>query len=293
MNDNKNLIDTLVNSHIYQEYARAFTETTGQPVALHSVDSWQLPLHGRPRENPFCALMSHKSRACAACLQTQQHLSEIAINEPRTVTCALGLSDTAVPVRLGEQVVGFLQTGQVFRKRPSTSQFDRSLRLCREWGIETDQETLRQAYFATPVVPTKRYESTVSLLNLFAQHLSIVTNQVVVRQNHSEPPMISNARKFITEHYTEDLSLGQVAKAVNASPFYFCKMFKKITGINFTDFLSRVRIEHAKNLLLNQNLRVSEIAFEVGFQSLTHFNRVFKRIIGQSPSEYRSRLPAV
>jgi AraC-like DNA-binding protein len=237
--------------------------------------------------------MSQKSRACAACLQTQQHLSEIATNEPRTVTCAHGLSDTAVPVRLGEQVVGFLQTGQVFRRRPSASQFDRSLRLCREWGIETDQETLHQAYFATPVVPTKRYEPTVSLLNLFAQHLSIVSNQVVVRQNHAEPPMIANARKFITEHYAEDLSLGQVAKAVNASPFYFCKMFKKITGINFTDFLSRVRIEHAKNLLLNQNLRVSEIAFEVGFQSLTHFNRVFKRIIGQSPTEYRSRLPSV
>ena len=142
-------------------------------------------------------------------------------------------------------------------------------------------------------MPQKRYDSTVSLLNLFAQHLSIVSNQVVVRQNHSEPPMIANARKFITEHYAEDLSLGQVAKAVNASPFYFCKMFKKITGVNFTDFLSRVRIEHAKNLLLNQNLRVSEIAFEVGFQSLTHFNRVFKKIIGQSPTEYRSRLPSV
>jgi AraC-like DNA-binding protein len=293
MNDNKSLIDTLVNSHIYQEYARAFTETTGLPVALRSVESWQLPHHGRSRENAFCALLSQKSRACAACLQTQQTLSETALLEPRTVVCSHGMSDTAVPVRLGEQVVGFLQTGQVFRKRPSTSQFDRSYRLCREWGIETDREVLRQAYFATPVVPQKRYDSTVSLLNLFAQHLSIVSNQVVVRQNHAEPPMIANARKFITEHYAEDLSLGQVAKAVNASPFYFCNMFKKITGVNFTDFLSRVRIEHAKNLLLNQNLRVSEIAFEVGFQSLTHFNRVFKKIIGQSPTEYRSRLPSV
>jgi AraC-like DNA-binding protein len=70
------------------------------------------------------------------------------------------------------------------------------------------------------------------------------------------------------------------------STFYFCKMFKKVTGINFTDYLSRVRIEKAKNLLLNPNLRVSEIAFEVGFQSLTHFNRVFKKLLGQSPTEY-------
>jgi AraC-like DNA-binding protein len=51
-----------------------------------------------------------------------------------------------------------------------------------------------------------------------------------------------------------------------------------------------MRTERAKNLLLNPNLRVSEIAYEVGFQSLTHFNRVFKRILGRSPTEFRERL---
>ena len=50
-------------------------------------------------------------------------------------------------------------------------------------------------------------------------------------------------------------------------------------------------LSKAKNLLLNPNVRVGEIAYEVGFQSLTHFNRVFKRILGQSPTEYRSKLP--
>ena len=92
------------------------------------------------------------------------------------------------------------------------------------------------------------------------------------------------------QHQSEDISLGQVAKAVSTSTFYFCKMFKKVTGINFTDYVSRVRVENAKNLLLNPNLRVSEIAYEVGFQSLTHFNRVFKKVIGRSPTEYRRQL---
>jgi AraC-like DNA-binding protein len=81
-----------------------------------------------------------------------------------------------------------------------------------------------------------------------------------------------------------------VAKAVNTSIFYFCKMFKKATGLKFTDYVSRIRVEKAKNLLLNRNLRVSEIAYEVGFQSLTHFNRVFKKILGLSPTEYRGQL---
>ncbi|MGZ5566768.1 MAG: helix-turn-helix domain-containing protein [Limisphaerales bacterium] len=79
---------------------------------------------------------------------------------------------------------------------------------------------------------------------------------------------------------------------MNTSTFHFCKMFKKATGLNFTDYVSRVRVEKAKNLLLNPNLRISEIAYEVGFQSLTHFNRVFKKITGQSPSHYRTQLGA-
>ena len=82
-------------------------------------------------------------------------------------------------------------------------------------------------------------------------------------------------QEFIEERQSEDLSLGQVAKAVNTSTFHFCKMFRKATGLTFTDYVSRVRIEKAKNLLLNPNLRVSEIAYEVGFQSLTHFQPGF------------------
>jgi AraC-like DNA-binding protein len=152
------------------------------------------------------------------------------------------------------------------------------------------RETLRQAYFGTKVVSSKQHDAVVKLLAIFAQHLSMLSNQVVVQHENAEPPVITRAKEYIHEHQTENLRLGHVAKACNTSTFYFCKMFKKVTGINFTDYLSRVRIEKSKNLLLNPNLRVSEIAFEVGFQSLTHFNRVFKRILGQSPTEYRSQL---
>ena len=259
-------------------------------MTLRSVESWQLPHHGRRNENPFCALLAQKSRSCAACLQVQQTLSETAKHEARTVTCSAGLNDSAVPVRLGDKLIGFLQTGQVFRKKPTSAQFERIAKQVLEWGVAADPRRLRESYFSTPVLSPKRYESMVNLLTIFAQHLSLISNQVLVKQENAEPPTITRAKSFIKEHQTEDLSLGDVAKAVNTSTFYFCKMFKKVTGINFTDYLSRIRIEKSKNLLLNPNLRVSEIAFAVGFQSLTHFNRVFKKILGQSPTEYRSHL---
>jgi AraC-like DNA-binding protein len=77
------------------------------------------------------------------------------------------------------------------------------------------------------------------------------------------------------------------------STFYLCKLFRRSSGVTFTEFVSRTRVEKAKNLLLNPNLRISEIAFEVGFQSLTHFNRIFKKIVGESPTDYREHLRVV
>lgn len=286
------LIEALVNSRVYQEYERAFTEATGLAVSLKPVENWQLPHHGQRKENPFCSLLAEKSRSCSACLQVQEKLCQSAARTSQTVVCPVGLYDTAVPVRLGDRLIGFLHTGQVFRKKPGVAQFDRAVKLTNEWGVVADRATLEQAYFAGKVVPAKQHESVIKLLEIFAQHLSMLGNQVFFQQENAEPPVIKRAKEYIIEHQTEELSLGQVARAVNTSTFYFCKIFKKFTGINFTDYLSRVRIEKAKNLLLNPNLRVSEIAFEVGFQSLTHFNRVFKRILGQSPTEYREQLRA-
>jgi AraC-like DNA-binding protein len=188
---------------------------------------------------------------------------------------------------VGDQLIGFLSTGLVFRNKPTEAQFVRAAKQLAEWGIETDTKELREAYFGTRVLSARQHGSIVKLLTIFAQHLSLISNQIVMQEQTSEPPFIVRAKQFISDNQSEELSLSQVAKAVNMSSFYFCKKFKKITGINFTEYISRARIEKSRSLLLNPNLRVGEIAYEVGFQSLTHFNRMFKRVLGSSPTDYR------
>jgi AraC-like DNA-binding protein len=288
----KSIIEALNSSKLYQDYCRAFNDLTGLPLTLRPVESWQLPYHGKRNENAYCAMMAMRSSTCASCLQTQQVLSEGATKEARSVTCGSGLTETAVPIRIGERLVGFLQTGQAFRRRPTPAQFERLAKQVHKLGPAVTAGELKRAYFHTRVLSTKEHEGIVRMLSVFSQHLAVVSNQLVVRQEHPEPAMVTRAKEFIEERQAEDLSLTDVARAVNASTFYFCKVFKKSTGINFTDYVSRVRIEKAKNLALNPNLRISEIAFEVGFQSLTHFNRVFKRITGMSPTQYRAQLPS-
>jgi AraC-like DNA-binding protein/ligand-binding sensor protein len=287
---NKNFVEILTKSKIYQDYERAFTDATGLPVSLRPVESWQLPHRGKKSENAFCAMMAQRSGACASCLRMQEQLAQTAQTEPQSLTCFSGMSDTAVPVRLGANLIGFLQTGQVFRRKPTEAQFTRVSKQLQEWGLQGEAAELRNAFFSTRVLTRRQHDAMVTLLRIFALHLSSVSNQMLVRQQNAEPPMITCAKEFIAKNQGEALSLSQVARAVNTSTFYFCKMFKKFTGLNFTDYVSRTRIEKARNLLLNPNLRVSEIAFEVGFQSLTHFNRVFKKIVGKSPTEYRGEV---
>jgi AraC-like DNA-binding protein len=67
-------------------------------------------------------------------------------------------------------------------------------------------------------------------------------------------------------------------------------MFKQATGLTFTDYLARVRVEKVKNLLLNPHKRISEAAYEAGFQSLSQFNRVFRKIAGEAPTLWREKL---
>src|SRR6476659_9319503 len=107
-------------------------------------------------------------------------------------------------------------------------------------------------------------------------------------RNRAEPVAIWKARKFIGEHSREELSLTKVAKAVNMNANHLSENFKQVTGINFVEFVARTRFQNACDLLRNGNLRVSEIAFAAGFQSLSQFNRIFKRFSGKSPTQYRA-----
>ena len=108
--------------------------------------------------------------------------------------------------------------------------------------------------------------------------------------DRAEPVEIWKARKFIKEHSGEELSLTRVAQAVNISGNYLSEKFKDVTGVNFVEYVAQIRFEEACDFLENGDRRISEIAFAVGFQSLSQFNRTFKKLSGTSPTQYRHSL---
>ena len=284
------LVEQLKRSEIYRDYEKAFRETTGLPINLRPIEAFNLPHHGDKKENPFCMLMAKSNHSCAACLQLQRKIEDQAKLEPKTLKCFAGLCDSAVPVRVGENLIAFLNTGQIMLHKPNKEMFAKTTRSLLKWGTDVDLKRLEEAYFQTRVVTKKQLESVLRLLSVFAQHLSGLGNQLMVSNDAAESPAVARARVFIAEHHSDEVALGDVAKAVNMSAFYFCKTFKRATGMTFTDYLARVRVEKVKNLLLTPHTRVSEAAFEAGFQSLSQFNRVFRRVAGEAPSAYRERV---
>jgi AraC-like DNA-binding protein/ligand-binding sensor protein len=289
MNKDSKVMQRLNLSEVYLDYQKAFGEATELPLTLRPLESWQLANRHQAHENPFCAMMAQANRTCAACLEIQQRAVDGARNGPATITCFAGLCDTAVPIKLGEKTIGFLQTGQVaVEEAPSEVQFSRIASQILAWGSKIDLKQLKEAYFHSKVISRAQYAGAIRLLEIFGKHLSLMANQIALREAEAESPLVRRARAYIAGHHEDPVSLEEVANAMHVSTFYFCKMFKKATGLTFTDYLGRVRIEKAKTLLLNPHLRVSEIAYMVGFQSLTHFNRVFRNLTGESPSHFRT-----
>jgi AraC-like DNA-binding protein len=108
------------------------------------------------------------------------------------------------------------------------------------------------------------------------------------KENFVEPVKIWKARRWIAENSAEKVSLTQVADLLGMSATHLSEKFKEVTGTNFVEYVAQMRFERATALLRDCDLRISEIAFSVGFQSLSQFNRVFKKLAGKSPTDYRA-----
>ena len=103
----------------------------------------------------------------------------------------------------------------------------------------------------------------------------------------TENGLVMNAISYIRTHYKEDISLSDVARMCRVTPEYLSKIFYKEIGINFSPFLQNFRISAAKRMLLTGDYKVYEVAEAVGFHDQKYFVKVFKKLCGITPSEYR------
>jgi AraC-like DNA-binding protein len=285
---NQTIADRVLRSEFFRNYQTAFAAGTGLPLDFVPADEpLRLPYVGHENESTFCRLLREgtgQSWETANALV----LTEAEMNGNATTTTTIGgMMETAITIRYSNNTIGYLRLGQARQSQPTEAGFKQVMaRLTEKRGLY-DMTRLKEAYFEVTVIPINRYTGIVEMVNVFAHQLKDHINRLVLMRLKVEPPAVARAKKFIVENIIENLSLNQVASHSGVSPFYLCNSFKKATGMTLTEFIGRLRIEKAKKILLNSLLSVSEIAYDVGFNSLSQFNRMFSRYVGASPTKFR------
>lgn len=109
-------------------------------------------------------------------------------------------------------------------------------------------------------------------------------------QDKSEGAIVNHVKAYVETHYGKEISLNILADQVYVHPTYLSILFKKKTGSNFKDYVTRVRIEKAKEMLKDLSLRIVDISGKVGYESSKHFSKIFKELTGMTPKDYRNNL---
>lgn len=273
-------------------YEAAFRKATGVSLQVVPPDDDGKHLFFRPTGNLFCALVGGTTAGCEACRQAEGRVRHSAAQKRTTqqLHCFAGLMVVAVPVVLGGRHVATLLSGQVFRREPTERDFAMVAKMFDSGPNGDWSKKVRRAYFETPVVTAERFQAVVELVKVFAQYLADYASRHAIAISPAEPSAVADAKNFVQSHVDEPVTLARVAHHVHVSPFYFCKLFKKATGMTLTEYVARVRVEKAKALLVDPSLRISEVVFAAGFGSIPRFNSVFKHHVGMPPTEYRTTL---
>ena len=237
--------------------------------------------------NPLCKFIQEKEegrRRCAEC--DRIHIQKVwETQEPIQYICHAGLRDFVVPIVVNHEVVAVFEGGQFLSKKPTEEGFLRFRRGLRD--LKLDEKRLRELYFKSPFISKKKLDQVIRLISFFSKYLSEClkhTNRAYRGRKHSA---VSDACAYIQEHYKEAITLEEVADSVFLSPSYLSSLFTKQTDTHLTDYIQSLRVNEAKKLLEKTQLSITKIAYEVGFSSLSHFYRVYKKYEKICPKEYR------
>jgi two-component system response regulator YesN len=122
---------------------------------------------------------------------------------------------------------------------------------------------------------------------IFKEYINLVIELIQSSRDKKENVYISKIKDYMSEHMAEDLSLETVAEQVSLNPIYLSRLFKKLLGKNFTDYLNTLRITKAYELLCDVNLKVNEVGRMTGYNNTNYFIKVFKEHFGITPGEFK------
>lgn len=184
--------------------------------------------------------------------------------------------------------------GDLFGQAPEFAAIARLFELARA-GISFHGETKRQVGEQLESLPNRPpFERLMALLLIFQQlatsqeAVSLHGKPITNAYNLSEQQRLKRLYQFIEDNYQRKFELAEVAALTNLTTAAFCRYVKRMTRLTFTQFLNQYRINQAQKLLLLDH-NVTEACFASGFESLSYFNKIFRRVTGENPLQFKKR----
>lgn len=263
----------------------------GVNPALVSADGQRIVMFERERRyQPFCSALDRDPTGrtlCAMCDQgrfLEARRNGLALR----YQCHAGLSEFVVPVIRNGEAIALLQCGQVHNLRPTTTQWRVARQSLVAAGIKIG--SLHELFRQNRVLSKDRQADLINLLELIANRLSHADEHRLLPNSGRSNVHLGRAMTFIEVHIAERLTLDVIARAAGVSTRSLARLFRTEVGASVVEFILRRRIARARDLLQRTDHSCAEIAFEVGFGSVQHFNRIFRRYEEMSPGEWRHRV---
>ncbi len=264
----------------------------GVNLALVSPDGRQAVMfESEQRAQPFCAALDRcdAGRALCAMCDQSRFLQARSGAQALRYRCHAGLTEFIVPVIRDGETIALLQCGQVHDRTPTEAEWRMARRDLVEAGI--DSRPLRKLFAQNRVLTPERQNDLLALLELIASRLAQADEHRLRAGPGHAQMQLGRAVTFIEAHLAERLTLSAVAGAANVSTRNLMRLFKREIGTSVVGFILRRRISRARDLLKRSDRTCAEVAFESGFGSVQHFNRIFRRHEDMSPGGWRQRKP--
>ncbi len=272
-----------------REQQAAFTCATGLPLTLLPPSAHP----GGPEVEAYCVRGCLGEPSGTLCRRTLRRAEARAVRGggPIQYRCPSGLLKILVPVFVqGRHVANLLAGPFTLRALNRRGLAELMERLSGE-GLGDRQPELETTWRHAPRVDAEKGRAVARLLDMFARYLQGLGREILAGRSPAErSPWLARIEAFLRENADRRVALREVAARVNLSPCHFCAVFKRQTGLTFTAYRNRLRLERAAELLREPGRRITEVAFEAGFDSIPYFNRAFRRRYGCSPTEYRRRV---
>lgn len=268
-----------------KELLDSFCQLTDMRVAYFSFDtSDSYSIVGQQRDiSLFCRTVRLSAAGFSACLKCDNQALSVSINEQKIYIyrCHMGLYEAIVPIFLHNHYSGFLMFGQV--RSSDSNNIALIEQRANELGLSTS--SLVSAYNALPSVTLEKIHAAATMLSIISKH--IIHTGILRRRDQK---IIDEIDLYIRQHLSEPISARNLAEHVHMNAAYLTDMMKHQTGSGCLEYIHRIKLSAAKELLITSDISIGEISLKLGFTDQNYFTRLFKRYYGSTPTQYRQNI---